>query len=190
MYLKRNHAEGWIDIHMPAYVIWAHEKFNHPVLAKSQHAPHPWVTPVYGARQQQNPKETSQTPLLDKEGNQRVQFITGKLLHYGHAVDPWILPDINKLAFEQAKTTIDTAIKWNMLMEYVHTNPKYFIRYHASDIILKVFSDSAFIVLRQSRSRSFDIYNLGRKDNKKQNGLIDVLCQTIKNVVASTSESE
>ena len=77
-----------------------------------------------------------------------------------------------------------------MLMEYVHTNPKYFIRYHASDIILKVFSDAAFIVLRQSRSRSFDIYNLGRKDNKKQNGPIDVLYQTIKNVVASASEAE
>ena len=88
MALKWNYAKGWFDINMPDYVIRALAKFNHPAPEKPQHAPHPWVTPVYGARQQQTPKETSKTPLLDKEGNQRVQFITGKLLHYGHAVDP------------------------------------------------------------------------------------------------------
>ena len=71
-------------------------------------------------------------------------------------------------------------------MDYLHTNPNAVIRYHAHDMILKVVSDAAFLVLPKSRSRAAAIYHLGWINNKK-NGLIDVLCQTIKNVVASAS---
>ena len=75
-------------------------------------------------------------------------------------------------------------------MDYLHTNPNAAIHYHASDMILKVVSDAAFFVLPKSRSHAAAIYHIGWINNNKQNGLIDVLCQTIKNVVASASEAK
>ena len=76
-----------------------------------------------------------------------------------------------------------------MLIDYLHTNPNAAIRYHDSDMILKVVSDAAFFVLPKARSRTAAIYHLGWINNNKQNSPIDVLCQTIKNVVASASEA-
>ena len=66
-----------------------------------------------------------------------------------------------------------------MLIDYLHTNPNAAIRYYASNIILKFVSDTAFLVLSKSCSRAAAIYHLGWINNKKQNGLIDVLCQTM-----------
>ena len=75
-------------------------------------------------------------------------------------------------------------------MDYLHTNPNADICYHASNMILKVVSDAAFLVLLKSRSHAAAIYHLGWINNNKQKGLINVLYQTIKNVVASASEAE
>ena len=110
-----------------------------------------WVTPVYGSRQQQTPNETSKTPLLDKDGTQRVQSITRTFLHYIRATYPCILPDLNKIPPKQANPTTDTAIKYDMLMDYLHTNPDAVIHYHASDMIFKIVSDAAFLVLPQAK---------------------------------------
>ena len=88
MDLKWNYAKGWVDIHMSGYVIQSLAKFNHPAPEKPQHPPHRWVTLFYGSRQQQTPKETSKSPLLDKDSTQRFQSITGIFIHYRRAVDP------------------------------------------------------------------------------------------------------
>ena len=77
-----------------------------------------------------------------------------------------------------------------MLMDYLHTNPNAAIRYHASNMIFKFVSDATLLVLPKSRSRAAAIYHLRWINKNKKNGLIDVLCQTIKNVVASASEAE
>ena len=188
--LKWNYAEGWVDIYMPEYVIRALTKFNHPAPTKPQHAPHAWVEPIYGLRRQQSPTTTTDAPLLDAKGTIHVQGIAGTFLFYGRAVDPCILPALNEIAAEQAKPTTDTAHKCDMLMDYLHTNPNAVIRYTASDMILKVVSDAAFLVLPQAHSRAAAVYHLGWSNNDKRNGLVDVLCQTIKNVVASASEAE
>ena len=45
------------------------------------------------------------------------------------------------------------------------------INYHASDMILKIFSDGAFLVLPQAQIRSAAIYHLVCKDNKKRTDL-------------------
>ena len=75
-------------------------------------------------------------------------------------------------------------------MVYFHTNPNTAIRYHASDMILKVVSDTAFLIFPKYLSRVSAIYHLGWIYNNEKNVLIDVFCQTIKNVVASASEAE
>ena len=56
-------------------------------------------------------------------------------------------------------------------MDYLHTNLIAVINYHASDMILKIFSDGAFLVLPQAQIRSAAIYHLVCKDNKKRTDL-------------------
>ena len=135
---------------MPGYIIHELEKYNHPAPEKPQHAPYQWVTLVYGSREQKNPKKTSKSPLLNKDVTQYAQSIDGNFLHYGRAVDLYKLPDLREIASERANPTTDTAIKCNMLMDYLHNNPDAVIRYHVSDMILKIVSDAEFLVLPQA----------------------------------------
>jgi hypothetical protein len=77
-----------------------------------------------------------------------------------------------------------------MLMDYLHTYPNAVVRFYASDMILKVTSDAAYLVQPKARSRAAVHYHLGWKNSDRVNGPLDVLCQTIKNVVTSAAEAE
>jgi hypothetical protein len=77
-----------------------------------------------------------------------------------------------------------------MLMDYLHTYPNGTLRYYASDMILKITSDAAYLVQPQPRSRAAAHYHLGWTDSTRTNGAVDILCQTIKNVVSSAAEAE
>ena len=163
--LQWNYEERWVDIDTPGYVIRALKMINHPTPSKPQHAPHTWIEPTYGSRRQQPPTDQSSAPLLDEKETKRVQSISGTFLYYGRGVDPYILPTLNKIASEQSKPTTDTSEKCDMLIEYLHTNPNAAIRYHASNMILKVISDAAFLVLPKSRSHASAIYHRGWINN-------------------------
>ena len=81
---------------MPGYVKKALEKYQHKVPAKPQHAPHKWNKPTYGQRvQYATPEDT--TKKLDIKGTKRVQSVSGAFLFYGRAVEPPILPSLNKI---------------------------------------------------------------------------------------------
>jgi hypothetical protein len=130
-------------------------------------------------------------PLLDKQGTNRIQLISGTFLYYGRACDPCILPALNEIASEQAKPATDTIPKTDMLMDYLHTYPNAVIRYHASDMILKITSDAAYLVQPKARSQVAVHYHLGwLKNSDRVNGAVYVLCQTVKNVVSSAAEAE
>ena len=75
-------------------------------------------------------------------------------------------------------------------MDYLHTYPHAVIRYYASDMILKITSDAAYLVQPKARSRAAVHYHLGWKNSDRDNGAVDVLCKTIKNVVSSAAEAE
>jgi hypothetical protein len=84
-----------------------------------------------------------------------------------------------------------------MLLDYLSTHPDATIRYHASDIVLAVCSDAAYLVLPNARSRAagyFFLTNLPSATNSppspKLNGDVHVLCKTIGTVAASVSEAE
>jgi hypothetical protein len=65
-----------------------------------------------------------------------------------------------------------------MLMDYIHTYPNAVIHYHASDMILKITSDAAYLVLPRAGSRAAVHYHLSWYNNDRVNGPVDVLCQT------------
>jgi hypothetical protein len=111
-------------------------------------------------------------------------------MYYGRACDPCMLPTLNEIATEQASPTTETIAKANMLMDYLHTYLHAVIRYYASDMILKITSDAAYLVLPKAKSRAAVHYHLGWHNSNRTNGAVDVLCQTIKNVMSLAAEAE
>ena len=91
---------------------------------------------------------------------------------------------------KQASPTTDTITKTDMLMDYLHTYPNAVLRYYASDMILKITSDAAYLVQPKARSRAAVHYHLGWLNSDRVNGAVDILCKTIKNVVSSAAEAE
>ena len=77
-------------------------------------------------------------------------------------------------------------------MDYLHTYPDAVIRFHASDMIIYIESDAAYLVLPQARSRVASIFYLSNATSGRPplNGAIQVICKTLQNVVSSAAEAE
>ena len=79
-------------------------------------------------------------------------------------------------------------------MDYVHTYPDVYIIFHASDMILNIDSDAAYLVAPKSRSRVTGYFYLSSKpttiDTPPLNGAIHVECKTLKHVVSYAAEAE
>jgi len=193
--LKWSYSAGHVDVSMPNYVPKALRTLNHPAPSKPQHAPHAWTTPAYGQKIQL--ADTDLTPLLDKAGIKRVQQISGLFLYYSRGCDPTIITALNEISNQQAAPTEQTRKACDMLLDYLHTYPKATIRYHASDMVLAICSDAAYLVLPNARSRAaghFYLTNLpgatSSPPRPTPNGTIHMLCKTIRSVAASASEAE
>ena len=156
--LAWNYEAGYVDVSMPGYVSKALAKFQHTPPKVPQHAPHLWQKPTYGQKVQL--ATTDETPLLDAKGTQCVQAISGTCLYYGHAVDSTILVALNKISNQQAKPTKLTAKACSMLLDYLYTHPDATIRYYASDMILCIIADAAYLVLPNARSRCAGLFFL------------------------------
>jgi hypothetical protein len=111
-------------------------------------------------------------------------------LYYCRACDPCILPALNEIGSEQASPSTDTTAKIDMLMDYLHTYPNTVICYHASDMILEITSNAAYLVQPKAHSRAAVHYYLGWRNSDCINGPVNVLCKTIKNLVSSAAEAE
>ena len=189
-----NYDQNYVDISMPTYTHKALTKLNHPTPSKKQHAPHKWTAPAYGNTIQTVDVDTS-APLSTK-GQRRVQAIVGTFLYYARAVDPTILPAINDIASAQANPTENTNEKLKMLLDYMHTYPQAKIRYKASQMILHIDSDAAYLVLPGAKSRVAGYYYLSNLFNPRNvsnaipNGAIHVECKALRHVVTSAAEAE
>ena len=135
-----------------------------------------------------------QSPLLPTSQIKHVQSITGSFLYYARALDSTMLPALNEIASSQSKPTLNTLSKCQRLMDYAATYPNVFIRYHASDMVLHVDSDAAYLVAPKARSRIAGYYYLSDHPSKTThptlNGAILVECKTLRHVVSSAAEAE
>ena len=190
-----DYAAGHVDISMPGYVPKALLTLRHPTPTKPQHSPHRWTAPVYGQKIQLANSDLS--PLLDKAGIKRVQQISGLFLYYSRSCDPTIIVALNEISNCQASPTKHTEAACNMLLDYLATHPDAKIRYHASDMVLAVCSDAAYLVLPNARSRAAGHFFLTTLPSATQspphpnhNGAIHVLCKTLRTVAASAAEAE
>ena len=183
-----NYKDGWVEISMPRYIPKMLLKFNHPKYKTPQHAPHTWNVPAYGQKIQYAPEhDTSEK--LDKKGTTLIQSITGSVLYQARALDPFSLVALTEIGTKQAKPTEATKKKTKMLLDYCATYPNTKIRYYASDMLLHVDSDAAYLVVEGAKSRIAGHYFLSSK-NPTHNGPLHTLCRLLKTVVASAAEAE
>ena len=54
-----------------------------------------------------------------------------------------MLPALNEVASQQAKSTADTMKKCLRLLDYATTFPDVYVRFYASDMVLRVDTDTA-----------------------------------------------
>ena len=149
-------------------------------------------TPQCMAKKIQLAEEQDNTKTLSAKEAKKVQAISGSFLYYGRAIDPSILPALNEISMQQSAPTEKVKAKCKRLMDYLATYPNAKIRYKASDMILQVDTDLAYLVLLKAQSRCAGHYYLTNNDleNPPNNRPIFTLCKTIRNVVSSSAEAE
>ena len=103
------------------------------------------------------------------------------------------------LAADQSSSTILTDKAIDKLLDYYSTYPNPSILYKASEMILHIDSDASYLSLSQARSRAAGYYFLSEASSNPllppqaqptPNGPIYILCKRMRNVLASTAESE
>jgi hypothetical protein len=80
---------------------------------------------------------------------------------------------INVLASEKSNATEVTADKVIKLLNYCNTHPETKMRYHASEMILHIHSDTSYLSENEAKSRAGGLFFMGnatKKDKNSQTG--------------------
>ena len=179
-----NYEKCYVDVSMPGYVRESLQRLGYKPKRFPQYSPHAHIPVKFGkkgARQYATAPDDS--PKLTDEGTKHIQSTTGSFLFYGRAIDNTILPALNEIASVQSQPTEQTKAKSQQLMDYLNTYPEAYIRYYASDMVLHVDSDAAYLVAPKARSRIAGYYHLSSHPNimkhPRLNGAILVECKTL-----------
>ena len=175
---------------MPKYVSNALHQFQHLKPTKPQYSPHFHAPIKFDSKGTQkfapNPDNTS---LLGKDGIKFVQSVVGTFLYYARAIDLIMLTALNEISAPQAIPTEATRQKCLRLLDYAATYQNAFICYHASDMILNIDSDAAYLVIPKAKSRIAGFFFMNNLPSSTPlpvlNGAILVECKTLRHVVAS-----
>jgi hypothetical protein len=189
--LKWDYKARTCDLSMPGYVHAALEKFQHATPARPQHSPHRHNPIQYGVKVQltDTPDRTDRLP---PEGIKRIQQIVGTLLYYARAVDNTMLVTLGSLASRQSNATQLTNKDVHQFLDYCATHPAATLRFHASDMRLKIHSDAGYLNESRARSRAGGHFYLGNRDNTPEvsNGAILNPTGILRHVASSASEAE
>ena len=116
--------------------------------------------------------------------------MVGKFLFLGRAIDNTTLHALNEIAIATSKGTEATMKAVEYFLNYAASNPNPSIKYRASDMILRIESDAAYLVCEHARSRAGGYHYMSSTDGTLFNAPIFVLAKVIKNVMASAAEAE
>ena len=191
--IEWNYIKGYVDISMPGYSEKVRERLKHPKPNKPQYAPHKWYKPTYGQKTQLV-RDPDTSPLLEPNDTTYIQSGVGAHLYYGRAIEHPMLVALNELGHSQSKPTENTMRALKQLLDYAATRPDAKIRFYASDMILYVDSDAAYLVLPNAKSRAAGYYYLSNLTPAQKdppiNGAIWVECRTLPIVASSAAEAE
>ena len=93
-------------------------------------------------------------PPATKEKITHIQKVVGSILYYAIAVDLTLLMYLSAIASKQVKATKKTLKNVNQVLDYLATNPDATIRFHASDMILNIHSETSYIPVKSTKSRA------------------------------------
>ena len=191
-----NYEKKYVDISMPGYIEALVKKLLHTPPAKPQYSPHTSVEPTYGQKVQYAQEPDTSTKLNAKQTT-KVQSIVGSLLYWARAIDCTLLPGLNDVGRTQSSPTEKDLKRSKKLLDYAWTYKDTKVRFHASDMILYVESDAAYLVIPGAKSRIAGYFYLSDKTPSSQkvpqpplNGPLLILCQALRTVVASIAEAE
>ena len=190
--LDWQYDKGHVNLTMPTYIPNLLKKLQHLHPNTPQYSPHDFVPIKFSAKgDRQFMQQPDTSPHLKHEDIKWVQSAIGSLLYYARALDNTILPALNQLGTEQALPTVTTKKKLMRLLDYVATYPTAQLRFYASDMILNIDSDAAYLVLPKARSRLAGYFRMLDKTPKYyHNGAVLIECKTIRTVVSSAAEAE
>lgn len=138
-----------VDLSMPGYIERALARFAHPAPTRPEHAPHAWIKPQYGAPVQLTTAPDTSAP-LSKDGIKTVQEMVGVLLYVTRAIENTMLVALGDIAAVQTKGTEHTAAACTKLLNYAATHPDPIIRFHASEMVLHIYSDASYLSAPQA----------------------------------------
>ncbi len=110
------------------------------------------------------------------------------------AVDPTILIALLETSSHQAALTENKMKRVDQFPDYMWTHPDAITRYHTSDMILNVHSDTLYLSAPKHCSHAggyFFIRSISHDgDPTKLNGAIHITCTSLKLVATSAAEAE
>ena len=190
IHLHWDYLNRTCDLSMPGYVDHALHKFQHPTPKKPQDSPYPAAVKQYGVQVQLTDTIDTSARLPPNE-IKRLQQIIGTFLFYGRAVDPTLLTALSELSSAQATALDATKRACQQFLDYCASHPDGAIRYQASDMILKLHSDSSYLNAVGARSRQGGHLYLGNKSEPDiLNGAVLNLAAIMKMVLSSAAEAE
>ena len=100
---------------------------------------------------------------------------------------------INEISVAYSNGTTATAAAMAWLLDYPATYPDDTVRYKASQMNLRIYSDASYHSETESRSCSgghLFLVSPNYNDTKGNNGAIHITCEIIKKVISEASEAE
>ena len=182
------------NVAMPGYVPASLLHLKHKPEKIPQYSLHAHTLIQYGKKgTRRYATALDSTPLLSPKETTHIQSITGLFLFCGRVIDYTTLPALNEIASAHASPTENTKHKAQQLIDYIHTFPNAYLRFHASDMVLHVDSNAAYLVAPKARIRISDYYHLPDHPNKtntpKINAAIQVEGKALRHVVSSAAEA-
>ena len=180
---------------MSGYIKRVLHKFQHKFPTRFQHALHKWMKLVYGKIRQYTIEKDNDL-ILTADETKTIQQIVGNLLYYARAIKSPMLSGLNEIQHRQASPTKNTLEICYMILDFCASHPNGKIRYYASDMILQIDTDAAYLVLPGAKSRITGYYFLSQHPpahgipQPVLNGAIHVEFKALKCVLASAAESE
>ena len=145
---------------------------------------------VYGQLIELSHKEPY-SPLLSKEGVERIQGIISTLLYYARAVDNKLLATISILGSQEATATKATAKAIDQLLNYLAIYPDGSTTYHASRMILCARANAGFLNESKGYSQVGAHIFVSKNDPfPRHNSPILSISQIMKLVMSSEAEAK
>jgi hypothetical protein len=107
------------------------------------------------------PSPPDATPKLYAKGIKRVQKIVGSILYYTQAVDMTVLMALSSIALEQMTAMEQTMEQCTQLLAYLAGHADTKVCFHASDMIMNIYSDATYLLEAKTHSRACNHFFLG-----------------------------